>query len=180
MNGQDKIDVELFKIVAKSISASQSLEMMAGHFCQLLIAALGIKGCALFVLNPATSELEHLSNFGLSNAYLAKGPVLADKGMGETARGGSIIVRDVETDSRIQYPEEAKKEGIRAVVSIPIVLSGETLGDLRLYDQHVWDVTPRDVDSLHTLAEMLGLALRYMRLRNALQAVREVISDVFF
>ncbi len=175
MNGQDKIDVELFKIVAKSISASQSLELMAGHFCQLLIAALGIKGCALFVLNPATNELENLSSFGLSSAYLAKGPVLADKNMSET---GPIIVRDVKSDARIQYPEEAKKEGIRAIVSIPIVLAGETLGDLRLYHRDVWDVTPRDVDSLHTLAEIVGLALRYTRLLNAVQAVREAISDV--
>lgn len=178
MNSQDRIDVEIFKIVSKAIATSDNLEIMTSHLSQLLVAALEIKGCAIFAFNPSSKELENIASFGLSPSYLTKGPILADKSISSALIGKPVIVRDITKDKSLQYPDEAQKEGIAAILSIPILFSGEVLGVLRLYHEKVWDISDRDVDSLLVLAEHIGLSLRYTRLLNVLQSIQEALNDL--
>jgi len=178
MTSKDIIDVEIFKIVSKAIATSDNVEVMTHHLCQLLVAALEIKACAIFALNPSSKELENIANFGLSPSYLTKGPVLADKSISSALMGKPVIIRDISQGKSLQYPDEAQREGIAAILSIPIPFSSEVLGVLRLYHQNVWDISDRDVDSLLVLAEHIGLSLRYTRLLNALQSIQQAIQDL--
>ena len=66
MPAEEKIDIDLFKTVFKAMAQSDNLEIMANHLTQLLTAALEIKGCTIFAVNPETEELEVLASFGLS------------------------------------------------------------------------------------------------------------------
>jgi len=176
MDTQEKLDIEIFKVVTKAISESTNLDIMANYLTQLLVAALDIKACTIFALNLETEELEILASVGLSLEYLNKGPISADKSIGCTLRGEAVVVKDVTHSDLLQYPEEAVKEGVRAMVSLPIMFSKETIGVLRLYHHDVWDISDRDVDSLLILAENIGLAMMYTRLLNALQAISEAMS----
>ena len=178
MGGTDKIDVEIFKVIGKAIAASDNLEIMATHLCQLLVAALDIKGSALFVLNPSTKELELLASVGLSVSYQSKGPVMADKSMSGFLEGKSVVIRDIANDQSLQYPEEAKREGISAMVSIPVILSSELLGVMRLYHYEIWDISDQDMDSLRLLAEHIGLAMKYVRLLNATRVISETLREL--
>jgi len=144
---------------------------------QLLVTTLDIKGCGIFILNPQTEELELLASFGLSMKYLSKGLLRASKSMAETFKGIPVVTADVSKDKTLQYPEEAKKEGIAAIISIPVVFLGEVIGTLRLYHHQVWDISDQDLDSLKLLGENIGLAMTYTRLLNAVQSIDEVINS---
>lgn len=174
---QAKISMETFKAVCKAFARAENLDVMANYLAQLLVSTLEIKGCAILVLNPETNELELLASFGLSPKYLAKGPIVADKSIAANIKGKSVIVADVTKNKSIQYPEEAKKEGITAIVSIPIVFLDEVVGALRLYHYEVWHVSERDLDSLHLLANNLGVHMTNTRLLNAIQSMSEVIHS---
>jgi signal transduction protein with GAF and PtsI domain len=178
MGKDENIDIDLFKIVTRAIAHSDSLDSMTAHLSQLLVAALGIKGCSIFAMNPETGELEILGSFGLSMRYLNKGPLLSKKSISRTIKGEPVVVSDIEKAKALQYPEEAKKEGIRAIVSLPIQLYNRVIGALRLYHHDVWNISERDVDSLLVLTEIIGLAMVYMRLYNALRAVKEAAGDL--
>jgi transcriptional regulator with GAF, ATPase, and Fis domain len=178
MGREDKIDIDVFKVVTRAIAHSDSLEAMTAYLSQLLVAALGIKGCSILALNPETSELEILGSFGLSMRYLNKGPLLSKKSISRTIKGEVVMVSDIEKARALQYPEEAKKEGIQAIASLPIKLYNRVIGALRLYHHDVWKISPQDMDSLLVLTEMIGLAMVYMRLYNALRAVKEAAGDV--
>ena len=176
MSSEVKITIETFKTVTKAIAQSDNLDIMANHLAQLLVTALDIKGCAIFVLDPEIKELEILASFGLSPKYLSKGPLLADKSFAANLEGETVIVADVGKDKNIQYPEEARKEGIAAIFSVPIVFLNEVLGALRLYHYETWHISAQDLDSLHLLAEHVGLVMTYTRLLNAIQSINEVIN----
>lgn len=178
MNTEAKVTMETLKTVAKAIAESDSLDTMSNRLVQLLVSALDIKGCAIFFLNPEAKELEVLASFGLSPDYLTKGPVSADRSIAAGLKGKAVIIRDVSKDTTLQYPEEAKKEGISAIVSIPIGFSREIIGVLRLYHHEVWDLSEEDVDSLQLLASNVGLAMAYTRLLNAVQSISEVTRSV--
>ena len=178
MSIQEKIDINIFKVVFRAMAQSDNLEIMANHLTQLLVAALEIKGCTIFALNPESEELEVLASFGLSMSYVNKGPILTDKSIAETSSAKPTVIRDVHDSDRLQYPEDAKKEGIGAIVSIPIKFSGKVIGALRLYHQEVWDISDEDIDSLLVLAENIGLAMTYTRVLKALRTIKYTIDDI--
>lgn len=178
MGVEEKIDIELFKLVFKAMAHSDNLEIMTNHLSQLLVAALEIKGCSIFALNPESDELEPLASFGLSMNYVNKGPIILDKSIADTFVGKPVVIRDIKGSDILQYPDDAKKEGIGAIVSIPIVFYDKVIGSLRLYHQAVWDISDKDVDSLFVLAQNIGLSMVYTRLLKAMKRIRYTIEDI--
>jgi len=178
MADKETLDIDVFKAVTRAIAQSDQLDLMADHLTRLLVGALGIKGCTIFALNIDTDELEILATFGLSSEYVNKGPVLSAKSLGRSRSGEAVIVEDIETSDQLQYPENALAEGIRSIVSIPIKIYDRVIGDVRLYHRAPWEVSDKDVDSLLLLGELVGLAMQYTRVLNALQAVRDTVDDV--
>ncbi len=179
---QDRIDIKLFKTINRAVSFATGLDDMAHEFTQLLTGTLQIKGATLFILNPETDELEVLANFGLSIAYLNKGPILVKKSLDHKLRAEPVIIADVNSSDRLQYPEDAQKEGIRAIVSVPIKLSGKMIGVMRLYHHDPWEVSEGDIDSLLVLSENVALALMYSRLQSVLKSIKghmETVHDVW-
>jgi transcriptional regulator with GAF, ATPase, and Fis domain len=178
MSIEDKIDIDLFKVVNRAIAESDDLEIMAIHLTQLLVVALQTKGCTIFVLNPETRELELIASSGLSIDYINKGPLFSNKSIRATLKGEPVVVRDIHTSNQLQYPEDAEKEGIGAIVSLPIKFGSTLVGALRLYHHEPWDVSERDLDSLHLLGENIGLAMTYTRLVTAIRDIRNTVDEV--
>jgi signal transduction protein with GAF and PtsI domain len=139
------------------------------------VAGLDIKACAIYLLDLETKQLELLASFGLTTKYISKGPVLAEKSIAANLKGDPVIVADVNKDPNVQYPEEAQREGIASIVSLPIMVSGGVLGALRLYHHETWHISDQDLDSLHLLVDFVGLAMTYTSLLNAIYSIDEVI-----
>lgn len=178
MKNEIKITIDTFKAVTKAIAQSDNLDTMCTRLSELLVAALKIKGCGVWVLDLESKQLELLASFGLSPRYLTKGPLLAKKSLAANLEGKPVIVRDVSNDDNVQYPQQAREEGIASILSIPITFLDELIGALRLYHSKPWDVSDQDVDSLQLLAENVGLAMSYTSLCNALNAINDVIQSV--
>jgi signal transduction protein with GAF and PtsI domain len=178
MSVEEKIDIDIFKVVFRAIAESDNLEIMTNHLTQLLVAALDIKGCTLFALNQESEELEVLASFGLSMKYLHKGPLLTGKSIGATLKKKPIVIRDVNKTDLLQYPDDAKNEGVGAIISIPIIFNSNAIGALRLYHHDAWEISDKDIDSLLVLAENIGLAMTYTRLLNAIQTIRYTVDDI--
>jgi len=178
MNTEDKIALSTITVVNQAITESDNLETMCTHLTQLLVAALEIKGCVIFALNPESHELENLASFGLSISYLNKGPVLTNKSIANSIKGKPVIVQDINQSDKLQYHENAKAEGICAIVSMPIRFRGSVIGALRLYHHKKWALSERDITLLQFLSDHVGLAMTYTRLSYALQVVKEAVTGI--
>jgi signal transduction protein with GAF and PtsI domain len=178
MDATDKIDIDIFKTVIRTIAQPDSLETMGNRLTNLLVTAMDIKGATLFVLNPESEELEILTSFGLSLNFINKGPVIATRSMGWASNREPIVVSDISKSKLLQYPEHAKEEGIAAIVSLPIIFYGKIIGALRLYHYNVWDISRQDLDCLSAIAENLGMAMLYSRILNALLSIKDTVDDV--
>jgi signal transduction protein with GAF and PtsI domain len=178
MSNEDRINIDIFKVVTKAIAESDNLDIMANHLTQLLVGALETKACTIFALNPDTNELEVMASFGLSLNYMNKGPVSAAKSIGATLIGEPIVIKDVAKTEKLQYPKEALEEGIRSMVSTPIRFYGAAIGALRLYHPEPWDISKRDLESLQLFADNVGLAMMYTRLLNTVKTINETINDL--
>lgn len=178
MTDKNRIDVGILKLLFDATTGSNQLETMSSRLTQLLVGALGIKGATVFMVNPEFESLEILATSGLSINYINKGPVLVDKSIKLASNREPVVISDVSKSDLLQYPENAKEEGIQAIVSIPITLHGVIVGALRLYDGAVWEISEHDMEYLQVLAQNLGITMMYFRLATALLAVKDNVDAI--
>jgi signal transduction protein with GAF and PtsI domain len=88
-----------------------------------------------------------------------------------------VAIYDVTDDPRIQYPEEAKKEGISSILSVPIIVSKNPLGALRVYTQELWEATLEDVSFVQAVAQIGGMALEMCRHYKGLKDSIEILKS---
>ncbi|MBF0260139.1 MAG: GAF domain-containing protein, partial [Desulfamplus sp.] len=140
------INYETLLKITRAISHSKDPEEVVLLSTESLKTALEVKGCAVFLINRKTEELEIAASYGLSDEYINKGPVSALKSIAASLEEGPVAIYDTSDDPRLQYPEAAQKEGIASILSVPIVCAGNVIGALRLYTEEKWEFTLDDVN----------------------------------
>jgi GAF domain-containing protein len=124
--------------------------------------------------------MELVANYGLSDRYLHKGPVEADKSIAAAMTGKPVSIYDVRTDPQAQYPQEAAAEGISSILSVPISLKNNIIGVLRIYTRACREFTEEEISFVSTLAEQAGLAMENARMFQKLKGDYEAItSDMY-
>jgi GAF domain-containing protein len=178
MTDQNTINLEIYKLLVQTISEAGDIEVMANSLTQILVGALGIKGAALYILDPAREELELLASAGLSVEYVNKGPILVDKSIKIASNREPVIISDTTTSEKLQYPEKAAEEGVRAIISHPVVMRGKLIGSLRLYNSRQWEPSGDELAYVEMLSQNLGVALMYFRVAHAVASVKETVNDI--
>ncbi|MFH1035598.1 MAG: GAF domain-containing protein [Pseudomonadota bacterium] len=171
-----QINYETLGHISQIISSAGNLGDAATHIVHSLKDALDLQGCALLLLNRRSKKLEVAASAGLSQTYLDKGPLSAVKSIAASLSEGPVAIYNVEDDPRLQYPQEAKAEGIASIVSVPLVLRGKPLGALRLYSAQPWEVTIVEMTFLQAIAEIIALVLDNLRLTHAYKTAIEVLK----
>ena len=150
--------------VTRSLSRSKDPEKIIKMTVESIQSARGLKGCALFLINQKSKELEVAASTGLSTDYLNKGTVSALSSIADSLKDGPVAVYDVSEDPRIQYPEAAKKEGIASILSVPILVGDDAIGAIRVYTTEKWEFTLDDVNFVQALAQIAGVLIEMSRL----------------
>jgi len=164
--------------LSRAISMSKNSEEVALMTVESVNSAMKSKGCALFLVHNKTSELEVAASFGLSKEYLNKGPLSALRSIAESLSEGPVAIYDVTDDPRIQYPEEAEKEGIASILSVPVVAHGVVIGALRVYTSEPWEFTLSDVNLVMAVAQFSGMALDRCRLHKGYKTSIEILKTM--
>ena len=180
MTDKDRTFFKSFRTVAKAISSSlevkEVLEMMVTHVAQVM----HLKACAIRLLHAKRRTLELVASYGLSERYIRKGPVDADRSIAEAMEGKIVCVRNVPEDPRAQYPESAVEEGIVSMLSVPLALKGRVIGVMRLYTAVPRDFDEDELDFAEALAEMGAIAIENARMYERIKKDYEsLMSDVY-
>lgn len=162
---QLKENTRVFLDLAASINASLEVEKVLHILTENVAEAVGVKAAAIRLLNEDERTLEIAASYGLSEAYLQKGPVSAVKGPDrELIEGKPLILRNALTDKGVHYRKEMKQEGIVSILSVPIKTRKKVIGILRLYSAVLREFTKDDIMLITALAQIGGLAIEHSRL----------------
>ncbi len=166
---------------AMTISSSLELPEVLQSVVKSITEAMQVKACGLRLLDRRTGQLQLSAVHGLSSGYLAKGPVEVEHSPidSEALCGKTVIIPDVSVDSRFQYKEAAKREGIVSVLCVPLEVRGEAIGVLRVYTDEPCTFHEDDIQFLSVLASLAGLAIAnanlYASLKNSYDGVMDVL-----
>ena len=169
--------LELLNQVAKDITSTLGLEPRLGFVCQSIIDIMGVKGVSIRLLDQKTNRLELAFACGLSEEYVHKGPVDADKSLAKALEGTPHFVLDAPNDPGIQYPEEARREGIVSMLSLPLKGRTKVIGTLRLYTGEKRSFTRDEIDFLSALAAQGAISLENARSYETLEQQDKAKSD---
>jgi signal transduction histidine kinase len=145
------------RIVGSTLELKQVLERLVESTAR----AMGVRACSIRLLDSSQSQLEAAAVYGLSQTYLNKGPVDACSNpiAREVLAGHVVNIPDVRESPLLQYPEEARREGIRAMLSAPLNGKSGPLGIIRAYAMEPLHFSKEDEAFLSATAAQGSIAI---------------------
>jgi GAF domain-containing protein len=157
---------------ALTISSSLELDQVLQSIVKSITDAMQVKACAVRLFDAETGQLRLSAVYGLSESYLAKGPVNVSRSHidNEALQGTCVFIPDVRTDTRFQYKDAARDEGIVSVLCVPLDVHGSAIGVMRVYTDELVEFHDDDVQFLSALASLAGLAIENARLYESVRS----------
>ena len=151
--------------VSTSVHSSTDVKEVLDLVTRSVTEAINAKGSLLRILNLETDKLELSAAYGLSERYLSKGHVSTHRVITELCMQNKvIIIEDVQADPRVQYPREAREEGIRMMLDVPLFLGDNVVGIVRIFFAVQRKFSDEELNFLVSIAEQCACAIDKARL----------------
>lgn len=150
--------------LAAAVNSARTPDKVLHSIVESVAKAVGAKGSSLMLLTPDRKLLLHTAAYGLSDWYVRKGPVSADKSIADALKGQAVAVLNATEDERIQYREQATKEGIASILSVPVMLRGQIIGVMRVYAAEPRQFAEEDIHFVTAAAHLGAIAMENARL----------------
>jgi GAF domain-containing protein len=176
--GETVSNLEMLRDAAQAVSGVWREGEILDALLSQAIVALGAQAAVVRLLSPDGEELLQAGARGLSEAYLAKGPVRLEQSPMDQRilLGETVIISDVTQGGDTQYPEVAATEGLKGMVASPLQVRSQIIGVLRVYVPDVERLQPADIVAIGILADLGALALEKARLHQGLYKIAEALS----
>ena len=152
-------NTRLFLNLAVDTNSSLSVKEVLHTLTEHVAESFKVKGSAVLLIDEKTKRLECVASFGLSEAYLNRGPLYVEGSIQETLEGKPVWIKDVSSDPRVKHKKEKKREGIVSLLSVPIKTKEEMIGVLRLYSAAPREYNEDELELIRALAYLGGLAI---------------------
>jgi signal transduction histidine kinase len=149
--------------IAAAVNSVRIPEGVLDSMAKTVSEALEAKGCSIMLLSADRKVLLHTAAYGLSDWYVRKGPVSADKSISLALEGKPVAILNAAEDERVQYREQAKEEGIASMLSAPMLFKGDVVGVIRVYTAKQHYFTRSEMYFVQEVANLGTIALERAR-----------------
>jgi phosphoserine phosphatase RsbU/P len=145
-------------LLAESRDVNKLLQRTAEIVCEIS----GTKASSIRLIDAERDELVIRGTHNLSAEYLNKGRIrLSEASIDHVALSpkGWEFVRQMSTDPRILFPQEAEREGIVSMLSVGMRYKGRPIGVLRVYTAEERTFSQHQVAMLRAVAAQAAAAI---------------------
>ena len=152
---------DLLYEVSRAITSNRYVEEILLLVVGMTADLMGSKICSLMLLNEEKQELVIKATQSLSEHYRTKAPIK----VGESVVGRvvqqkvPITVRDVTAESGYKYPEIARAEGLRSLISVPMMIKNRVIGVLNCYTTTEHEFGEEEIKLLVGVANQAAVAI---------------------
>ena len=166
-------------------SREVSLEKVFKQCVNIAPALLGADAANLRLVDSAKKILTSRASKGLSKPYSEKTVMEIGEGIaGKVAlTKEAVVIKDILGQKDLKFLEFVKKEGIRSLVCVPIMLKKEILGTLTVYDKKMEAFTKDDQNILMNFANHITILLDNLKIRKKIftsyiNTIKSLVSAV--
>ena len=141
-------------------------KMMQARVCSIMLVDAQKNELVIKAAKASSEEYGRKPNLKIGNSLISR--VVKEK--------APLMVRDVTKQEGYQYPELASKEGIRSLLSVPMILKDHVIGVLNVYSADERSYSNEDLRVLSTAADQIALAFENTKLNVAIQESQEALQ----
>jgi len=153
--------------VTMMLAEPRELKKLLDRTVRAVCEVMDVKAASIRLIDIENDQLVIKAVHNLSDKYLNKGPIrLGISAIDQVAwspRGYEYVV-NMATDPRVQYPEDAAREGIASMISIGMRYKGRPIGVLRVYTATERAFEQYEIDLLKAIAAQASAAIEHTRL----------------
>lgn len=161
--------------VSRVVVSGRHLEEILLLVVDLTARLTGSKICSMMILDEEKQELVIKATQSLSEHYRTKPPIK----VGESVSGRAVLskkpitVLDVTKENDYKYPEIARQEGLRSLISIPMMIKNQVIGVLNCYTAEEHEFAEEEIQILVGVANQAALTIENTKLLAAKVAAIE-------
>jgi signal transduction histidine kinase len=167
--------VSVSQTINSTLNLDDALSVITREACVLMQA----KVCALMLLDESREWLELRASFGAGEAYINRPRLsLEESLLGIVVRRKKPLqVENVQVSSRYQSVEVARREGLVALLGVPLLYGGQAIGTLSIYTGQPASFSNEEIRILSALAELSAIAIQKARLYERVVDVEEQLRQ---
>ena len=154
--------------VTVMLAETRDLARVLQRSVKLVAEVMNAKACSIRLFDHEKDELAIKAVYNLSPEYLNKGMISLSRhadAIGDDDTGFEYV-RDMRTDPRVQYPDEAAREGLVSMLSVRMRHQERDVGVLRVYTDTERTFNAGDIQLLKAIAAAAGSAIENARLEH--------------
>lgn len=130
------------------------------------------------LLDEKKEELVIKATQSLGSAYASKPNIKVHKSLlGRVVMDRKpLIIRDVTEEKGYNYPELARQEGLRSLVSVPLMIKDKVIGVFNLYTSQERQFSNEEIQLLSTVANQAAVAIENTKLMTDTLAMQEALE----
>jgi len=163
------------RTINSTLNLDEALHVITREACVLMRARM----CSLMMLDESCEWLDLRASYGAGKAYLKKPRLSAEESvLGVVVRRKKPLqLENVQTSSRYQNVEVARREGLVSLLSVPLMFAGQAIGTLNVYTGGRYNFSNEEIRILSALAELSGIAIEKARLYERIVDVEEQLRQ---
>ncbi|MBU2102456.1 MAG: GAF domain-containing protein, partial [Candidatus Omnitrophica bacterium] len=147
--------------ISKAITSDLYLGDMLKLIVTLTANTMKAKICSLWLLDEKSQELRIRATQAMSTDYLKERSLKVGEGIvGLVAKEKKpVAIADVSQDESYKEKILAKKEGLVAMLSAPLMVKNKVIGVINLYTTTPYRFTKSDINLLGAVADQAAVAI---------------------
>ena len=163
------------RTINSTLNLDEALRAITKEACELMRARM----CSLMLLDDTREWLDLRASYGAGDAYIHKPRLSAGESLiGVVVRRKKPLqVANVQTDTRYQNVDLARRENLVSLLSVPLIFAGQCIGALSVYTARPYSFSNEEIKILSALAELSAIAIEKARLYERVVDVEEQLRQ---
>ncbi len=169
--------LQVFQNVTRLISMVLDHQQVMDTIVKSLPDLLDIDACSIRLLDGSTNTFVLGAAHGLSMEYLSRQSIDSEATM-DMIKQGQPVAREVIDNDQLYQPEEVHREGIKSVLTLPILFQDSIIGMMRLLTKSHRVFSAEEVSFAMALAEQVGIAISNGRMFEEMESQVDFMREV--
>jgi signal transduction protein with GAF and PtsI domain len=163
---KEKRQLEVLYQISRALVGKQDLDAILQQVVSMTAELAGSRICSLMLINDKKDELVIRATQSLSTAYRDKPPIKIGQSISGKVveKKHPIQVANVTEDPAYRYPEIARQEGLKSLLSVPLLLSDKIIGVLNCYTEEVKIFSKEEIQLVQTIANQVAMVIEHGRM----------------
>ena len=155
--------LEVLYQISRALVGKQDADAILQQVVSMTAELVGSKVCSLMLLTGKKDELVIKATQSLSTAYRDKAPIRVGQSVSGRVveKKQAIQVRDVTKDPLYNYPDIARQESLKSLLSVPLMVSDKIIGVLNCYTEEEKIFSKEEIQLVQTVANQAAVMIEH-------------------